>query len=88
MIEVHIDDLVGLYKLVFDHALSASGRKLPESPYSTYFMPTSGELAYKAIADAYAKALYAKGVVSNPEAVGVSLDQAGPMAMYVHSKCM
>lgn len=78
---VHIDDIVDLYKIVFDRALSTGEDALEDSPYDRYYTSTSGELTMKSIANAYAKALNEKGIVPSAEAARLSFEDAGPTAV-------
>lgn len=78
---VHIDDIVDLYKIVFDRALSTGEDALEDSQYDRYYTSTSGELTMKSIANAYAKALNEKGIVPSAEAARLSFEDAGPTAV-------
>lgn len=82
--QIHIKDLVEVYKLVFKKALEAGNRPLATSPYSRFYFVTSEAVPGKRSADAYARALFERRKVAKPESVKITFEEGGPFALYAH----
>lgn len=78
-LQIHIEDLVEVYKLVF--TLEAGNSPLAFSPYSRFYYVTSEDVPAKRAADAYAKALLER---AKPESVKITYEDGGLFALYAH----
>lgn len=75
---VHIDDLVDLYVLIFNLAVSSSQSQEKFDPYQRWFWGSSTRThVWGDIAKALAKILYARGVVTTEVVRSVSLEEDG-----------
>ncbi|TDL24605.1 NAD(P)-binding protein [Rickenella mellea] len=68
---VHIDDLMDLYLIVFK--LATSGRDPATSPYAKFYFASAGEHAWGDVAKDIAPLLHKRGLVDNDKAVSVPL---------------
>lgn len=82
---LHTKDVSRFVLLVLSKAISPSSSAEKETPYERCFSIGGKFLEWKDVANAFAKALYKKGLVGEKEAKNVSLEEAGegeiPMLM-------
>ncbi|KAG8909035.1 hypothetical protein FRB99_000138 [Tulasnella sp. 403] len=71
---VHIDDLVDLYNLVFDRALSGNTAK---SAYENFFWGTAGEYVWHDLVTALAKVMHERGLVNTPVPKSLPFEGSG-----------
>lgn len=76
--QVHVDDVIALYLLIFKSAIA--GRPT-SSPYSRYFIADARIYGMKSIATEVARILHQSGKMESPEAVSISFEDAGPLAL-------
>jgi nucleoside-diphosphate-sugar epimerase len=74
---LHAKDVSGFVILLLSKALSPSSLAENDSPYERCFNIGGEFLEWKDAANAFAKALYKKGLVKEGEARSVSLEEAG-----------
>jgi hypothetical protein len=70
---------VELYLLIFNHALSNIPPK--DTPYERYYFGTHEVISWRAIAEAYGKALHRFGKIPTQEVAKQSFGEAGRLAM-------
>jgi len=69
---VHISDIVNLYSLVFEKALSErSTGHIPSDPFERFYFGAVGSASFLELARLIAPLLYERKLVDSPEAVSV-----------------
>ncbi|KAI5114640.1 hypothetical protein M0805_003630, partial [Coniferiporia weirii] len=82
---IHIEDLIEGYLLVFNLALSAGPNLLSSSPYTRYYIVTSGAVPvmWKELARLFAIELHKRGSIKTPVPVSVAYQDAGSFNWYM-----
>ncbi|CAE6480471.1 unnamed protein product [Rhizoctonia solani] len=84
---VHINDLVKLYELVLQHALSVREGKTPRPPkFANFYFGTAGEHAWGDIAKQLGLLLHKKGKADTPEARSITADEMKWPAVATNSR--
>ncbi|KAG8926169.1 hypothetical protein FRC03_012695 [Tulasnella sp. 419] len=73
---VHIKDLVKLYQLVFELALSGNNQN---KSYANFYWGSSGEHQWKTVVEAFAKILLKKRLIDTEEVKSISLSELPPI---------
>ena len=69
---MHLDDLINLYRLVFERILSREFAK--ESPYTRYYLGTVTRLEWKDIATSFGKTLKKMGKIEVEQPLSITVD--------------
>jgi hypothetical protein len=80
LLQVHVADLVDLYTLILNLAVTSLVPAAPQDSYSKFFWGSVGEHVWGDISREIGKILFAKGIVSTPEAKSIP---PRPDLMYV-----
>ncbi|CAE6438857.1 unnamed protein product [Rhizoctonia solani] len=84
---VHIEDLVKLYELVLQQALSVREGKTPRPPkFANFYFGTSGEHTWGSIAEQLGPLLHKRGKVDTPEARSITADEMKWPAVATNSR--
>ncbi|CAE6480465.1 unnamed protein product [Rhizoctonia solani] len=84
---VHISDLVKLYELVLQHALSVREGKIPRPPkFANFYFGTAGEHVWGDIAKQIGTLLHKKGKADTPEARSITADEMQWPAVATNSR--
>ena len=82
LLQVRLDDLVELYKLVFARILTREDAKA--SPYTRYYIAASTPLVLKDIAILFGKTLKQLGKIEDSEPQSISVAADWPMCVWLH----
>lgn len=75
-----MDDVVALMLLVLERALHPDPK---EDAYQRYYIAAGVEVEHKALASAFAEAMYRNSKIDSPRPKQVAFEDAGHMARYV-----
>ncbi|KZV79910.1 NAD(P)-binding protein [Exidia glandulosa HHB12029] len=84
---VHIDDLLDLYELIIANSLrtTAASADPKPSPYTKFFLVSSGKHTWGELTSIVAQALYERGIIPTAQTRGASYDESvkiHPWAMF------
>jgi hypothetical protein len=80
-LQVHISDVMNLYLLVINYALSFYPSAPPTSPYERYYIANTRHETFNVIATHFATALHKLGKIPSAEVARVTLGDANPYEM-------
>lgn len=85
---MHIDDVVSLTILVLQRALSGVDTKSGASSYAKHYFACEDLYVWKDYHKKSAEILYRKGVISSPEVIPMTMEEANkaPSYLCVHAK--
>lgn len=75
--QLHINDVVKLYKDVFAKAAQNQDKFIKTSPYTRYYISNAEDVPWKTVMSLFAKGLKKRGLLGDDSVRSVSYEEAG-----------